>query len=157
MAVTLKRKKNICICIDPRPLNCTLQREHHSLPALDDVLPELSKAKAITTVDLASGYWHIKLDDKSSYLTTFNAPQGRYRWLCLPFGSNVSSVIFAKKLNNCVHDLKGVITVADDILIYGTGDTNEDAYKDHNTKSTYRIQKNLLILRKLTSKDTEWN
>jgi hypothetical protein len=32
------------------------------------------------------GFWHVHLDEESSYLTTFNTPFGRYRWLRMPFG-----------------------------------------------------------------------
>ena len=111
-----------------------LRREHYKLPTLDDVLPELSKARIITTVDLKSGYGHVKLDAESSKLTIFATPHGRFRWLRLPFGTNVSAEIFAKRLHDCVHDLPGLICVADDIMIYGVGSTDEEAMIDHDVK-----------------------
>ena len=39
-----EKKAGIRICIDPRPLNEVLKREHYKLPVLDDVLPELTSA-----------------------------------------------------------------------------------------------------------------
>jgi hypothetical protein len=45
-----------------------------------------SKAKIFSVVDAKNGFWHVELDDESSYLTTFNTPFGRYRWLRMPFG-----------------------------------------------------------------------
>nr|XP_054772206.1 plexin-B2-like [Lytechinus pictus] len=45
MSVAQKKSGKIRICIDPRPLNEALKREHYSLPVLDDVLPCLSKQK----------------------------------------------------------------------------------------------------------------
>ena len=79
----------------------------------------VSKARIITTVDLKSGYWHVKLSEESSKLTTFSIPHGRFRWLRLPFGTKVSAEIFAKRLHDCEHDIPGLIFVADDITMYG--------------------------------------
>ena len=134
LVTATKKTGDLRICIDPRPLNKALKREHFQLQTLEDVLPELSKARLISTMDLKSGYWHVTLDEESSLLTTFNTPYGRYRWLRLPFGASVSSEIFGKKLYECIHDLEGVLTVADDIMVYGVGDTDEEARTDHDKK-----------------------
>ena len=146
LALATKKSGELRICIDPRPLNKALRREHYKLPALDDVLPELSKAGIITTVDLKSGYWHVKLDAESSKLTTFaTPPHGRFRWLRLPFGTNILAEIFAKRLHDCVHDLPGLICVADDIMIYGVGSTDEEAMIDHDVKLEKLLQRCLDI------------
>ena len=116
---------NLRICIDPRPLNEALRREWYPLPTIQDVLPELSHAKVFSKEDLSHGYWHCKLDEASSYLTTFIAPHGRYRWLRLPFGTKVSSEIFQRKLNDNL--VKGVVCVADDILVYGDSEEQHDS------------------------------
>ena len=89
-------------------------------------LPELAEAKLFSEVDLAHGYWHCELDDKSSYLTTFVTGNGRYRWLRLPFGLKVSSEIFQRKLNESLAGLKGVACIADDILVYGKSESDHD-------------------------------
>ena len=38
---------------------------------IEDVLPELSKARVFTKVDAGSGYWHVALDEESAKLTMF--------------------------------------------------------------------------------------
>ena len=91
VVVALKKNGDLRICIDPYALNKALKREIYQLPILDDILPELSKARAFSTIDLKSGYWHVSLDEASSLLTTFSTPYERYRWLRVPFGCNVSS------------------------------------------------------------------
>ena len=40
-----KKSGTLMICIDPRTLNKALKRERYQLPVLDDILPEVSKAK----------------------------------------------------------------------------------------------------------------
>ena len=37
--------------------------------SVDDILPELDKAKSFTKVDSKDGYWQIKLIEESSLLT----------------------------------------------------------------------------------------
>ena len=126
MSVSTKKSGDIRICIDPRPLNLVLRREHYRLPVLDDVLPELSCAKKFSIFDLKSGYHHLVLDDESSLLTTFATPFGRYRWQRLPFGLKVSSEIFQKRLHQALEGLDGVRCIADDIIIFGRIEEEHD-------------------------------
>ena len=122
-----EKKAGIRICIDPRPLNEALKREHYKLPTLEDVLPDLTKAKVFSVCDLKSGYLHCELDHASSLLTTFATPFGRYRWLRLPFGLKVSSEIFQKRLHHALEGLEGVRCIADDVIIWGRTDEEHDA------------------------------
>ncbi|MDY6787809.1 MAG: retroviral-like aspartic protease family protein, partial [candidate division WOR-3 bacterium] len=56
-----KHSDQVRLCIDPKPLNKALQREHYHLPTFEEVLPDLFDAKIFTKCDLRSGYWHVKL------------------------------------------------------------------------------------------------
>ena len=141
LAVVVKKSGALRICIDPRPLNTSLKRERYQLPVLEDILPELSKARVFTTVDLKSGYWHCVLAPESSVLTTFATPYGRYRWRRLPFGLSASSEIFQKHLNQALENLPGVLCIADDILIYGSGDADEEATADHDRNLQNLLQR----------------
>ena len=64
------------------------------MPILEDVIAELNEVKIYSTFDAKDGYWQIKLGDKSSEMTTFSTPFGRYKWLRLPFSINVASKEF---------------------------------------------------------------
>ena len=141
LVMTSKKNGNIRVCVDPRPLNVALKREHFLLPRLDDILPPLAEAKVFSSFDLSNGYWHVQLDQKSSLLTTFDTPYGRYRWCRLPFGTCVSSEIFQRRLHQAISDLPGVLNVADDILIYGCGTTTDDARKDLTEKTRRFLQR----------------
>ena len=132
MAIETKKDGSLRICIDPRHLNLSLKREHYHLPVLDDILPDLAKAKVFCKVDLSHGYWHCTSDEESSLLNTFSTPFGRYRWTRLPFGLSASSEIFQKPLHQALEGLLGVVFIADDILVYGDGDTLEEATLDHD-------------------------
>ncbi|XP_058816047.1 uncharacterized protein K02A2.6-like [Topomyia yanbarensis] len=123
---------SIRICLDPIPLNKALKRPHLQFVTLDEILPELDKAKVFSTVDAKKGFWHVVLDEPSSKLTTFWTPFGRYRWTRLPFGIAPAPEIFQMRLQEVIQGLKGVECIADDLLVYGTGDSLEEALIDHN-------------------------
>jgi hypothetical protein len=125
-AIVHKKDGNLRVCIDPQPLNKALIRERFILPILEDCLHELSDSRFFSKADLSAGYWHVKLDSESSYLTTFQTCHGRYRWLRLPFGLSVSAEIFQKKLLDAFTGLEGVICIADDIIIHGRTEEEHD-------------------------------
>ena len=50
IVVTTKKNGKVGLCIDPKPLNQTLHRNHYPLPTIDDVLPLLSKARMFTVL-----------------------------------------------------------------------------------------------------------
>ena len=132
LVVTMQKSGDLRVCLDPQELNKALKREHFQLPTLDDILPNLSNAKLFSTVDIRSAYWHVLLDEESSLLTTFSTPYGKYRWVRMPFGCNVSSEIFQKKLFQCLYGFTRIHCVADDIMITGRGETEKDALIDHD-------------------------
>ena len=47
MVVVMKSNGKIRLCIDPKPLNQAFKRNHYPLPFIDNLLPELSKAKSL--------------------------------------------------------------------------------------------------------------
>ena len=145
MSVTQKKSNEIRVCIDPRPLNLALRREHYRLPVLDDILPELTNAKKFSMFDLKGGYYHCELDDESSYLTTFATPFGRYRWLRLPFGLKVSSEIFQKRLIQALEGLDGVRCIADDIVVWGR---NDEEHECRVNKFLQRCRESNIVLNK---------
>ncbi|XP_052785334.1 uncharacterized protein K02A2.6-like [Mya arenaria] len=134
LVVVKKPSGKLRICIDPKPLNKALKRSHYPLPIIEDLLPELSEAKVFSKCDVKNAFWHVKLDEESSYLTTFETPFGRYRWNKMPFGISPAPEYFQQFLEKNLEGLDGVKPIADDILIYGKGETFQDAVKDHDRK-----------------------
>ena len=56
MVVVKKSNGKIRLCIDPKPLNAALKRNHYPLPVIDDLLPLLAKAKVFSIVDARNGF-----------------------------------------------------------------------------------------------------
>ena len=73
-----KAKGKVRLCLDLARLNQALIRPIHRGPTLNDILSKLNNVKYMPIIDVASGYHNLQLDTKSSYLTTFTLPFGRY-------------------------------------------------------------------------------
>ena len=82
----------------------------------------------MTVLDCKEGYWHLELDEASSYFTTFNMEFGRYRYTVMPFGTTIAGDIFQRKLDQCFGHLHNVIVIADDIMVVG----KQQNHKDHD-------------------------
>jgi hypothetical protein len=132
LLVVNKPSGGVRLCIDPKPLNKALHRDHYPMPTIDDILPELSRAKVFSTVDAKSAFWHLELDEESSKLTTFETPFRKFRWLRLPYGVSVAPEIFQRKMHEALTGLKHIACIADDILIFGCGEDIDEAQRDHD-------------------------
>ena len=132
MVTVPKKNGKIRICLDPKDLNKAIQRENYLLPTIEDIATRLHGAKVFTKLDVRSGFWHIALDEKSSYLTTFHTPFGRYRWNRVPFGISSAPEAFQRKMHELIEGLSGIEVVADDFIVVGCGSTVDEANKDHD-------------------------
>ena len=141
--MVVERKKNgkLPVCLDPRPLNKTLKRAHYPMPVVDNLLPAIANGRVFSVCDLRSGFWHISLDEESSLLTTFATPFGGYRWLRMPFGFSPSPEIFQSRLEAALSGLGGVKAIVDDLLVYGEGETMEQAVEQHNARLLALLQR----------------
>ena len=114
------------LCLDPKDLNKAIKKNQWYARTLEDILPDLAQSKYFTIKDATSGFWHILLDFRSSLLTTFNTPWGKYRWLRMPFGFKVSGDVFQERLDKVLRLVPGVLGIADDIVIPGATDNTHD-------------------------------
>ena len=51
IVVAVKKSGELRVCIDPKPLNAALKREHYQIPVIDDLLPDLTDARVFIKVD----------------------------------------------------------------------------------------------------------
>lgn len=105
--------------MDPFELNKNLRRVHYQMPVLEEIMPHLTKARVFTKLDAKNGFWQLRLSEKSSDLTAFWTPFGRYVWKVLPFGVAPAPEIYQQKQHEIVEGLKGVYVMADDMLVIG--------------------------------------
>ena len=115
LVVETKPSGDIRVCPDPSELNKAIIREYHPIPVIDDIIPKIKDSDLFRKLDLKDDYWHVRLTEKSSFLTTFATPFGRYRFDRLPFGLCVSQDIFQFKVDETYGECEGAIGISDDI------------------------------------------
>ena len=84
-----KLSGKVRLCLDPVRLN----------QELNDIFPKLNNVKYLSLIDTSSGYHYLKLDERSSYLTTFACQFGWYRYKRLPFGAAPTGDMFKRKID----------------------------------------------------------
>ena len=150
--VVVKKGPKLRICLSPSDLNTALKRSHHPMPTIEEILPKLHNAKVFSVLDASDGYNQCRLDEDSSYLTTFWTPFQRYRWLRMPFGIKTASEEYQRRQTEALQGVPGLAIVADDLLVCGYGDTMQDAIENHNHNLTKLLDrcrlKNLKLNRK---------
>ena len=77
------------------------------MPTIEDIATRLHGAKVFSILDAKNGFWHVKLDEESSHLTTFHTPFGHYHWCRMPFGISSAPEVFQRRM----HELIRVSTV----------------------------------------------
>ena len=96
----------LCICLNPTNLNKALVRELYHLKNPEDIANLIANSCVMMVCDYKKGYWHQKLDEASSFLTTFNTELGRIWYTIMPFGITVAGDVFQQKLDQYVGDIK---------------------------------------------------
>ena len=96
----------------------------YPLPRIDDLLDQLGSARYFTTLDLAAGYWQIRVAESSIEKTAFTTPQGLFEFRVMPFGLTNAPAVFQRLMSRVLsglNPLEGPDFVAiyiDDVLIF---------------------------------------
>ena len=117
----------IRITIDMRAANTAIMRERHPIRRVEDLFVILNGAKFFSKLDMNKAYNQIELEESCKYITAFIAPSGTYWWNRLNLGTCASSEIFERIMQEMLVGLPGVISLADDILIWGKSKPEHDA------------------------------
>lgn len=108
------------MCVDFRALNRITIKDRYPLPLIEDHIDRLGKGKYFTTLDIASGFHEIRLDNASIPLTGFVTPEGHYEYMKMPFGLANAPVVFQRIISNTLRSFinNGTVMVyIDDVLL----------------------------------------
>ena len=106
--------------MDYRKLNNITKKDSFPLPRIDDVLDLLHGQKFFTTLDLASGYWQIEMDESSKEKTAFIVDNNLYEWNRLSFGLTNAPGTFQRLMNYVLRSVIGkkCLVYLDDIIVF---------------------------------------
>ena len=122
--VTLANKKGegkSRMCVDMRALNKLVVPETHPLQRFEDILDKLQGCGYLTTVDINSAFWTVKLKRKSRKYTAFVTNRYHFQWKVLPFGLKSSPAIFQRILASILRRAgcsDFAVNYIDDVLIF---------------------------------------
>ncbi len=110
------------LCIDYRQLNAVTTKDAYPLPRIDESLDALGGAQWFSTLDLASGYWQVELDDDAAKKSAFSTSSGLYEWKVLPFGLCNAPSTFERLMENVLSGLHWEILLIylDDVIVFGS-------------------------------------
>lgn len=90
---------------------------------MDDFLDQLGESRYFSTLDLASGYWQIRVTLGSQEKTAFVTPHGLFQFKVMPFGLTNAPALFQRLMQRVLMGLNPLegrqfVCIIDDILIF---------------------------------------
>ena len=116
-----KKDGTTCFCVDYRRLNNSTKKDAFPLPRIDDSLNSLSGQSWFSTLDLASGYWQVRLSEDAKPKTAFATHSGLFQFAVMPFGLCNAPATFERLMSQVMRGLhwKRCLVYIDDILVFG--------------------------------------
>ena len=108
-------------CVDYRRLNARTKKDAFPLPRIDDSLNSLSGQAWFSTLDLASGYWQVRLSEEAKPKTAFATHSGLFQFAVMPFGLCNAPATFERLMSQVMRGLhwKRCLVYIDNILVFG--------------------------------------
>ena len=99
-------KIRVRLVTDFTNLNRVIKRPIHPFPCTTEILQAIpANGRVFAKLDAVHGYFQLALDEKSSKLTTFLLPQGKFCCLRAPMGLNASSDEWCFRSDVIIHGL----------------------------------------------------
>ena len=128
-AVVLIWKKDggLQFCIDFRWLNNRTKKDSYPLLWMQETMEFLVRARFFSTMDLKSGFWQVKMLEKSRQYTAFTVgSMGIFEFLRMPYSLCNTLATFQQLMQNCLGELNltYALIYLDDVIVFSR--TEED-------------------------------
>ena len=90
-----------------------------NFPLSKKLEPKWKIQKFFTVLDASEAFPQVKLDEKSSKITTFQTPFSRYRYTRMPYGIKTAPEIFHKKFQEIFGNINNTENFMDDLIVWG--------------------------------------
>ena len=101
-----KKDGTLRFCIDYRRLNAITWKDVYPLPRVDDILIAFGESKYFSSLDLASGYWQIELDEDAKRKSAFTTYNGLFEFIRMPFGLCNAPATFQRLMQRVLSGLE---------------------------------------------------
>lgn len=116
--IATRRDEKPCICVENCVLNHSMRANSFLLPKFQETFDEIAESEFLTTLDLFSGYWKIKLEEKCKQKTSFVCQQGAFLLELMPFGLMNAQLTFKMMMNALTGHLEFVRVYPDEVEIF---------------------------------------
>lgn len=119
MVVIKKKNGDVRVCLDARRLNSILVPRQDSPARIEEAIKKFKGKNWLTSTDVTSGYFNVRLDDASKKYTAFTVNGLQYQYRVLPFGLKISGQMFIRCLEKCLSKevKENAAIYVDDIVI----------------------------------------
>ena len=120
IVIVRKKSGELRLCVDYRKLNAVSRKDSFPLPRIDESLDALGGAQFFTSLDLASGYYQIKMADEDKAKTAFCCPFGLYEFNRMPFVLSGGPATCQLLMNSVMSEFifSCLLVYLDDLLLY---------------------------------------
>ncbi|XP_003369578.1 reverse transcriptase family protein [Trichinella spiralis] len=120
--VLVKMKDGSCqFCVDYGQLYNLTRKDAHPVLKIDDTLDALVGAQWFSTLDLASSYLQVEVEEQDQEKTAFTTPFVLYQFKVMPFGLCYAPVTFQRLMEIALRVLVGsdCLVYLDDVIVFG--------------------------------------
>ena len=122
-APVLVRKKDgeVRYTVDYRQLNIKTVKDAYPLPLIEECIDILADTLWFHTLDLASGYWQILVDNRDSHKTAFLTKYGLFEHIRMAQGLCNAPATFQRVMHLVLRGLawSKVLVYLDDVIVLG--------------------------------------
>lgn len=118
----VKKDNYIRFCVDLRAFNSITIFDAYPLPRIDQTLDYLSNSRYCHCLDMAAGYWQLKLNEFDAPKTSFRVPGiGKFSFRVMPFGLKNAPASFQSLMDAVLNGLgfEKCLVYLDDVCIMG--------------------------------------